>query len=98
MAIFYLPKKCGGRGFKSVEDTYKASKIKVAHHINISKDSRMKHIRSFQHCKSKRNFKSIFVEATRYAKEDFEIDDISFVEGKTVLKYDQGTVEVKDGN
>ena len=79
-------------------NTYKASKIKVAHHINISKDSRMKLVRSFQHCKSKRNLKSIFVEATRYAKEHFEIDDISFIEGKTVLKYEQGTVEVKDDN
>ena len=41
IAMLYLPRNCGGRGFKSVEDTYKISKIKVAHHINISKDSRM---------------------------------------------------------
>ena len=41
-ALLYLPQKCSGSCFKSVEDTYKISKIKVAHHINISKDSIMK--------------------------------------------------------
>eukprot|EP00795_Rhopilema_esculentum_P011864 gene11864-2411_t len=90
-------KKCGGRGFKSVEDTYKISKIKVAHHINISKDPRIKLVRSFQHYKSKKNFKSTFVEATRYAKEHFKAD-LSLLEEKSVLSYEQERVELKDDN
>ena len=48
IAMLYLPQKCCGRGFKSVEDTYKISKIKVVHHINISKDPRIKLVRSFK--------------------------------------------------
>ena len=96
-ALLYLPQKCSGRGFKSVEDTYKISEIKVAHHINISKDSRMKLVRSFQHYKSKKNFKSTFVEATRYAKEHFKAD-LSFLEEKSVFKYEQERVEIKDDN
>ena len=95
IAMLYLPQKCGGRGFKSVEDTYKISKIKVAHHINISKDSRMKLVRSFQHYKSKKNFKSTFVEATKYAKEHFKAD-LSFLEEKSVIKYEQERAEIKD--
>ena len=97
IAMLYLPQKCGGRGFKSVEDTNKISKIKVAHHINISKDSRMKLVRSFQHYKSKKNFKSTFVEATKYAKEHFKAD-LSFLEAKCVIKYEQERVEIKDDN
>ena len=97
IAMLYLPRKCGGRGFKSVEDTYKISKIKAAHHINISKDSRMKLVRSFQHYKSKKNFKSTFVEATKYAKEHFKAD-LTFLEEKSVIKYEQERVEMKDDN
>ena len=36
VAMFYLPKKYGGRGFKSVEDTYKASKKKLRWHITLT--------------------------------------------------------------
>ena len=97
IAMLYLPQKCGGRGFRSVEDTYKISKIKVAHHINISKDPRIKLVRSFQHYKSKKNFKSTFVEATRYAKEHFKAD-LSLLEEKSVLSYEQERLELKDEN
>ena len=58
----------------------------------------MKLICSFQHYKSKKNLKSIFVEETRHAKEHFKTDDLSFEEGKTVLKYEQKTVEIQDDN
>ena len=41
LPLMYLPKNVGGRRFKSDEDTYKMMKIKVAHHINMSKDPKM---------------------------------------------------------
>ena len=47
LPLMYLPKTVGGRGFMSVEDTYRMTKIKVAHLINVPKDARMKVIRSF---------------------------------------------------
>ncbi len=78
-------------------DTHKASKIKVVNHINICKDSRTKLVRSFQHYKSKKKLKSTFVEASRYAKEPrLKTDDINFLKGKTVSKYDLETVEITD--
>ena len=72
IALLYLPWKCGGRGFKSVEDTYKISKIKVAHHINVSKDSRMKLVRSFQHYKSKKKPQINFCRSNKVRKRTFQ--------------------------
>eukprot|EP00795_Rhopilema_esculentum_P000035 gene35-9637_t len=40
IARLYLPQKCGGRGFKPVEDTYKISKIKAVTASNWSVKSR----------------------------------------------------------
>ena len=88
----YLPKTVGGRGFKSVEDTYRMTKIKVAHHINVSRDPRMKLIRSFQDYKMKRNRRSIIAQAIRTCKNHFELE-MRFEEGKTVLTENEKSME-----
>ena len=73
LPLMYLPKTVGGRGFKSVEDTYRMSKIKVAHHINVSIDPRIKLIRSFQDYKMKRNHRSMITQAIRTCKDHLEL-------------------------
>ena len=92
LPLMYLPKTVGGRGFKSVEDTHRMTKIKVAHHINVSTDPRMKLIRSFQDYKMKRNHRSIIAQAIRTCKDHFELEMRS-EEGKTVLTENEKSME-----
>ena len=47
-ALMYILIEDGGKGFKSIEDTYKIAKIKAAHHINTSDDPRVKLAKTFQ--------------------------------------------------
>ena len=53
-ALMYIPIEDGGKGFKSIEGTYKIAKIKAAHHINTSDDPRVKLVKTFQKQKEKK--------------------------------------------
>ena len=53
-ALMCIPIEHEGKGFKSVEDTYKIAKIKAAHHINTSDDPRVKLVKTFQKQKEKK--------------------------------------------
>ena len=68
------------------------TKIKVAHHINVSKDPRMKLIRSFQDYKMKRNHRSIVSQAIRICR-DHLVVEVRFEKGKTKLIENEKSVE-----
>ena len=79
--LLYMPKQIGGRGLKSLEQTYKETKIKSAVKILTNYDPRMKLVCKFQNeCKKKKR-SSIFKDAYVYADEmgiNFEIVDECF--------------------
>ena len=63
---------------------YKNTKLKVAHYINNSDDPHIKLCKSFQEEKEKRNLRSVFKDAKRYA-EELELN-CHFEDGTTVLE------------
>ena len=65
----YLSRKKGGRGLKSVEDSYKDIKIKAAMKLKSNDDPRMKLVNRFNHIHIKTNSYSIFKEADKYCSE-----------------------------
>ena len=66
-ALMYIPIEDGGKGFKSIEDTYKIAKIKAAYHINTSDDPRVKLVKTLQKQKEKKNMRSMFVCANTFS-------------------------------
>ena len=91
-ALMYIPIENGGKGLKSIEDTYKIAKIKATHHINTSDDPRVKLVKTFQKQKEKK-----ICEACAYVQKfsrDIGLDCI-FEENKTVLKTDHRTMEFR---
>jgi len=90
LKLLYLPEDQGGSGLKSVEDTYKHTKIKMANYINNSQDQRIKAVKTHEKDKIHKGRKSLFKDATRYAAEynlNCEFNDTETVirnkEGKT---------------
>ena len=47
-AILYMSRKCGGRGLRSVETTYKDIKIKAAMELCYNPDPSMEAVRLFE--------------------------------------------------
>ena len=67
--LYYLPRKMGGRGLKSVETQYKMTKVKTAIKLYTNRDSTMELVRQF-HEKCERNGRrSIVKDAKKYAEE-----------------------------
>ena len=76
--LLYLPRKIGGRGLKSIELTYKETKIKSAVKVLTHTDPRMKLVSTFQKQCSKKKRASLYSDAIAYAKEldiEFEVND-----------------------
>ena len=90
--LMYIPIEDGGKGFKSIEDTYKIAKIKAAHHINTSDDPRVKLVKTFQKQKEK-NMRSMFVCANTFSG-DLGLE-CEFEENKTILKTDHRNMEFR---
>ena len=86
--IKYLPRKSGGRGLRSLEETYKTTKIKLAVKLSQEDDQRLTIVRKFHMIHTLTNSFSIFKDADRYALEiglkmNVNDDNIAFVDMET---------------
>ena len=80
-SVLYLPTRLGGRGLKSLEKTYKETKIKAAIKLLNSTDKRIMIVTKFNRICLQSNHASIFKDATKYAGDmdmKLEIEDTSF--------------------
>ena len=84
----YIPIEDRGKGFKSIEDTYKIAKIKVAHHINTSDDPGVKLVKTFQ----KQKEKKICEVCANTFSGDLGLE-CKFKGNKTILKTEHRTME-----
>ena len=67
--VNYLPRKKGGRGLRSLEDSYRHIKIKLAIKLVSDTDERIKVVKEFHdRCKETNSF-SFFKDADKYASE-----------------------------
>ena len=92
----YLPPERGGRGFQEITQLYKTTKIKTAHHITTGNYPQLNIVRQCQDHKESKKFRSVLKDKKIYARDmnlemEFSSDDKT-----TVIKSDQGTVEIKD--
>ena len=67
--INYLRREQGGRGLRSLEETYKSTKMKLAIKLADGTDPRMKIVRKFHELSEQTNSFSIYKDASRYANE-----------------------------
>ena len=68
-AINYLPRIKGGRGLRSLEETYKTTKIKLPVKIVKDEDPRMRIVENYHTNTSETDSYSIFKDAKRYSEE-----------------------------
>ena len=67
--LLYVARHNGGRGLRSIERTYKETKIKSAIKLSMNKDPRMKLVKEFhKDCRTKQR-SSIFTDAVKYGEE-----------------------------
>ena len=77
-AVNYLPRNMGGRGLRSLEDTYKATKIKLAIKLVQDTDQRLKLVKAFHNNNVNTKSFSLFKDAMNYSSElgfSLEISD-----------------------
>ena len=67
--LYYLPRKMGGRGLKSVETQYKMTKVKTAVKLCTNQDSTMQLVRQFDEKCERNGRRSIVKDAKKYAEE-----------------------------
>ena len=80
-SLLYLPKSMGGRGLKSLENTYKETKIKAAIKLLNTTDQRIMLVTTFNRNCLKSNHASIFKDAIKYATDlglKLEIEENSY--------------------
>ena len=89
-AINYLPRHKGGRGLRSLEETYKTTKIKLAVKIVKDDDPRMRIVENYHINTSESDSYSIFKDAIRYAGEyGMELqreEDLLTINGEELLR------------
>ena len=68
-AVNYMPRAKGGRGLRSLEQSYKSSKIKLALKIFEETDPRMKIVKEYHERSKESNSFSILKDAQRYSSE-----------------------------
>ena len=72
--LLYLPWRMGGRGLKSVEAEYKATKIKAVINLYANRDSTIELVRQFEEKAVRTGRRSLIKDAQNYASElDFEL-------------------------
>ena len=64
-----MSRKCGGRGLRSVEITYKDIKIKAAMKLYCNPDPSMEAVRMFEEKSVRGGRHSVIKDASRYAEE-----------------------------
>ena len=67
--ILYMSRKCGRRGLRSAETTYKDIKIKVAMKLYYNPDPSMEAVRLFEEKSVRGGPHSVIKDASRYGKE-----------------------------
>ena len=67
--LLYLPRRLGGRGLKSVEAEYKATKIKVAINLYANRNSTTELVRQFEEKAVRTGRRSLIKDAHNYASE-----------------------------
>ena len=80
-SVNYLPRSLGGRGLRSLEDSYKMTKIKVAIKLVEDEDQRMEIVRQFHEISEGTSSFSIFKDAKRFCDEI----DVDFVQEETLV-------------
>ena len=90
-AINYIPRKKGDRGLRSLEDTYKNIKIKLAIKLANDPDPRMQIVKSFHEKCMQTNSFSIFKDAERYAAE-IEMKMINYEGNLAIFDNDENKV------
>ena len=97
-AAVYLPRAKGGRGLRSIEQTYKEVKIKMAMKISNTKDQRVQLVKNFHNVNRESNSYSIYKEAVKYATEfglNLAITDntvkINFPDGRQIDSEDENS-------
>ena len=68
-ALLYMPRSRGGRGLRSVEMEYKATKIKGAVRLHGNEDRALGMVREFEEQAARMGRRSIFKEAAKCAEE-----------------------------
>ena len=72
--LLYLPRRLGGRGLKSVEEEYKATKIKAAINLYANRDSTIELVRQFEEKAVRTGRRSLIKDAQNCASElDLEL-------------------------
>ena len=64
-----MPREKGGRGLRSIEEEYKATKIKAAVKLYGNRDSAMAMVREYEERAEELGHSSLVKEAARYAEE-----------------------------
>ena len=87
-AINYLPRSVGGRGLRSLEQTYKNTKMKLSVMLVYERDQRLGIVKQFHLLAKDTNSFSIFKDAERYSLEigikmEVEIDNVTLVDIET---------------
>ena len=89
--VNYIPRKKGGRGLRSLEDSYKTTKIKLAAKLMEDIDERVTLVKKFHDNSKDGSSYSIFKEAQRYASElEIEMN----IEEETMKVVDSATHEI----
>ena len=68
-ALLYLQREQGGRGLQSVEEVYKATKVKAALKLYSNEDPTMNAVRQFEEQSTRTGQQSLLKDAIKYADE-----------------------------
>lgn len=86
----------GGLGLRSIETTYKTTKIKAAHYINANTDPRIQQVRVFQDNKQSKNLRSLINDAKRFGNE-FDVQLMfNYEEKSTHVTWRNEVLEIKN--
>ena len=69
----YVSRTNGGRGLKSLETTYKRTKVAAAMNLLTRDDPRMECVRQFERKRMEKGRSSCITDAIRFAEEDFDL-------------------------
>lgn len=83
----YLPRGKGGRGLKSLEYTYKITKIKAAVKLIEDNDPKMKLVKEFDIVRKSKKRKSILNDAGKYSLQLFDAKFVITEEGHFTFEY-----------
>ena len=84
----YVPRSKGGRGLKSLETTYKKTKVVAAMNLLTREDPRMECVRQFEKKRMEKGRSSCITDAKRFAEEDFNLK-LEVLENDFIVHYEK---------